>query len=54
MVGSLSTLWELPEGFSEAMADAYREANGQPVTVNHRDSLSRDTNCRTQSRRRLI
>ena len=26
-----NTLWELPDGFIEAMADAYREANGQDV-----------------------
>ncbi|MYC30010.1 MAG: hypothetical protein F4X65_07975 [Chloroflexi bacterium] len=25
-----STLWSLPEGFLEALSDAYREANGQP------------------------
>ena len=28
-IGFMSTLWELPEGFVGAMADAYREANGR-------------------------
>ena len=32
-VGSLSTLWELPEGFIEVMTDAYREASGQPAAL---------------------
>ena len=27
-----STVWELPDGFLDALADAYREANGYPVS----------------------
>ncbi len=28
-----STVWELPDGFIDALADAYREANGYPVST---------------------
>ena len=42
MVGPLSTLWELPEGFNEAVSDAYREANGQLVASATTESSARD------------
>ena len=33
IIGGRGTLWELPEGFVEEVANAYREASGQSVTV---------------------
>ena len=38
IVGTLSTLWKLPDGFREAMVEAYREANGLSVAVARTES----------------
>ena len=41
-IGQNSTLWELKEGFLEALTDAYREANGVVSAVVEEESVSRE------------
>ena len=42
-IGRNTSLWELPNGFLEALTDAYREANGLPPTTTPRPDTAPDS-----------